>query len=158
MVRSLQVNDLNSFDMLATAGVQGKAVLASGGGVVAVEDLALRPLGAPVAGGAIGRKDRPPGLHGAGPGLRLMQRPHGGKDPQGLHVEGLAAPLGDAVVVDGGVRQRPIPLEETLPGVESIAGEAAAALGVTGVVVEVGVAATDGAPVEEALISGGCPW
>ena len=84
-----------------------------------------------------------------------MQRPHGGKDPEGLQVEGLAAPLGDAVVVDGGVRQRPIPLEETLPGVESIAGEAAAELGVTGVVVEVGIAATDGAPVEEALIQGG---
>ena len=42
------------------AGVQGSPVLGDGGGVVAVEDLALRPLGPPVAGGAIGRKDRLP--------------------------------------------------------------------------------------------------
>ena len=40
-------------------GVQERAVLSDGGGVVAVEDLALRPLGSPVAGCAIGCKDRP---------------------------------------------------------------------------------------------------
>ena len=52
------------------AGVQGSPVLSDGGGVVAVEDLALRPLGSPVAGGAIGRKDHLPGPHIAG--LRLV--------------------------------------------------------------------------------------
>ena len=35
-------------------------------------------------------------------GLWLIQRPHGEKDPQGLHVEGVAGPLGDAVVVAAG--------------------------------------------------------
>ena len=45
-----------------------------------------------------------PGLHIAG--LGLFQRPHGGKDPQGLRVEGLAGTLGDAVVVDGGIHRR----------------------------------------------------
>ena len=64
----LQVNEKNSFagtDGIVErrrepgdAGVQGRPVLGNGGGVVAVEDLALRPLGSPVAGGAIGRKDR----------------------------------------------------------------------------------------------------
>ena len=81
-----------------------------------------------------------------------MQRPHGGKDPQGLRIEGVAAPLHDAVVVDRRVRRRRVPLGETLPGVEIIAGEAAAPLGGAGVGVEVGVAAAHGAPVEQALI------
>ena len=45
-----------------------------------------------------------------------------------------------------------VPIGETLPGVEIIAGEAAAPLGATGVVVEVGVAAAYGTPVEQALI------
>ena len=70
MVRLLQVNEKNSFARLChrrrrrepgDAGVQGRPVLSDGGGIVAVEDLALRPLGSPVAGGAIGHKDRPPG-------------------------------------------------------------------------------------------------
>ena len=81
-----------------------------------------------------------------------MQRPHGGEDPQGLCIEGVTAPLHDAVVVDRGVRQGRAPLGETLPGVEIIAGEAAAPLGGAGVGVEVGVAAAHGAPVKEALI------
>ena len=68
MVLALQVNEKNSFARFChrrrrresgDAGVQGSPVLSDGGGIVAVEDLALRPLGAPVAGGAIGRKDRP---------------------------------------------------------------------------------------------------
>jgi hypothetical protein len=44
---------------------------------------------------------------------------------EGLDVEGLAGPLGDAVVIDGQVRHRRIPLGATLPGVEIVAGEAA---------------------------------
>src|SRR5262249_37682360 len=44
------------------------------------------------------------------------------------------------------------PLDETLPGIERIAGEAAAALDASGVVVEVGVAAANGAPVEQPLV------
>ena len=91
-------------------------------------------------------------------GLRLLQRPHGEKDPQGLHVEGLAGPLGDAVVVDGGVYRREHIIIGTRVGRirhlvagESNAGKAAAPLGGTGVGVEVGVAAAYGAPVEQAL-------
>ena len=57
-----------------------------------------------MAGGTIGVEDRRPGRHITG--LRLIQRPHGEKDPQGLHVEGVAGPLGDAVVVDGGIHRR----------------------------------------------------
>jgi hypothetical protein len=87
-----------------------------------------------VAGGAIGLKDRPSGPHIAG--LRLLQRPHGGKDSQGLRVEGLAGPLSDAVVVNGGIRRGRIPLGETWPGVEIIAGEAAASLSGTGYVLD----------------------
>ena len=134
------------------AGVQGSPVLSDGGGVVAVEDLALRPLGSPVAGGAIGRKDRLTSRQRRRITLRLVQRPHGGEDPQGLRVEGVTAPVRDTVVVDRGVRQRRVSLGETLPGVEIIAGEAAASLGGAGVGVEVGVAAAHGAPVEDALI------
>ena len=67
------------------AGVQGRAVLADGGGVIAVEDLALRPFGSPM-----GLEDCPTGRHIRG--LWLIQRPHGGKDPQRLCVEG-ALPL-----------------------------------------------------------------
>jgi hypothetical protein len=159
MVRLLQVNEKNSFAKEChrrrrrepgDAGVQGSHVLSDGGGVVAVEDLALRPLGTPVAGSAIGRKDRGTGRQIAG--LRLIQRPNGGKDPQGLRVERVAAPLRDTVVVDGRVRRGHGPLRKTLPRVEIIAGEATAPLGGTGVVVEVGVAAAYGAPVEQALV------
>ena len=117
-----------------------------------MEDLALRPLGSPVAGGTIGGKDLPAIRQHRRITLRLVQRPHGGEDPQGLRVEGVTAPLHDAVVVNGGVRQGRGPLGETLPGVEIIAGEAAAPLGGAGVVVEVGVAAAYGAPVEQVLI------
>ena len=85
-------------------GVQGRPVLGHGGRVVAVEDLALRPLGSSVAGGAIGREDRSPGPHIVG--LGLIQRPYRGKDPEGLRVESLAGALGDAVVVDGGIHRR----------------------------------------------------
>ena len=67
MVEALQVNDKNSFASGSAgghrepgdAGVQGSPVLSDGGGVVAVEDLALRPLGSPMAGGTIGCQ-RPP--------------------------------------------------------------------------------------------------
>ena len=116
------------------AWVQGSPVLGDGSGVVAGEDLALGPLGPPVAGGAIGLKDLPSGPHIAG--LRLLQRPHGGKDPQGLRVEGLAGPLSDAVVVNGGVGERRGALVETGPGVERIAGEAATPLGRPGYVLD----------------------
>ena len=50
------------------------------------------------------REDRPSGPHIAG--LRLIQCTHGGKDPQGLRVEGLAGPLRDAMVVNGGIHRR----------------------------------------------------
>ena len=81
-----------------------------------------------------------------------MQRPHGGKDPQGLRVEGVTATLRDAVVVDGWVRRRRGSHREALPRRGNIAGEAAAALDAAGVGVEVGVAAAHRAPVEEALV------
>ena len=113
-----------------------------------MEDLALRPLGSPVTGCAIGRKDRLPSRQRARITLRLVQRPHSGEDPQRLGIEGLTAPLHDAMVVDRGVCQGRVSLGETLPGVEIIAGEAAAALGGTGVGIEVGVAAAYGAPVQ----------
>jgi hypothetical protein len=103
-----------------------------------------------MTGGAIGRKNRSPGRHVAG--LRLIQRSDSSKDPQSLRVEGLAGPLDDAMVVDGRVRQRGGAFGETLPWVKIIAGESAAALDAPGVVIEVGVAAADGAPVEQALV------
>ena len=83
-----------------------------------------------------------------------MQRPHGGKDPQSLRVEGVTAPLRDAVVVDGGVRQASWPHWRNIgPGIDRyIAGKAAASLGGAGVGVEVGVAAAHRAPVEQTLI------
>src|SRR5687767_6863762 len=59
------------------ARVQRRPILSDSGGIVAVEDLALRPLGSPMAGGAIGREDRLPSRHIAG--LRLLQRPYGEK-------------------------------------------------------------------------------
>src|SRR5262249_4125060 len=131
-------------------GVEGRAVLGHGGRIVAVEDLALRPLGSAVTGGAIRREHRSPGRDIDG--LRLIQRTHGRKDPQRLRVERVASALRDAVVIDRGVGRRRGPLGETLARVELVAGEAAASLDATGVVVEVGVAAADGAPVEQALV------
>ena len=121
-----------------------------------MEDLTLRPLGSSMAGSAIGRKDRSTGRQIAG--LRLIQRPHCGKDPQGLRVEGVARPLSDAVVVDGGIHRRFYIIIGTGTGVRRIltgrncAGEAAAALGDAGVRVEVRVTAAHGAPVEKFLI------
>src|SRR5437867_5473089 len=131
------------------AGVQGRTVLGSGGGIIAVEDLALRPLGSPVAGRAICLKHGGTGRQIAE--LWLIQRPHG-KDPQGLRVEGVAASLGDAMVVDGRVRGRRGSHRETLPRGENIAGETAAPLRGTGVVVELRVAAAYGTPVEQSLV------
>src|SRR5262249_4109476 len=138
-------------------GVQGRHVLGDGGGVIAVEDLALRPLGSSMARGAIGLKDRPPArqrrrIAGISRRLWLVQRPAGRKEPQGLSVQGLAGPLGDAMVVDGEVRRRHGSHSETLPRGGLIAGEAAAPLDATGVVVEVGVATAYGTPVEQALV------
>src|SRR5262249_35655175 len=101
-------------------------------------------------------KDRRTGRQIAG--LRLIQRPHRSKDPQGLRVEGLAGPLRDAVVVDGGIHRRFYIIIGTGTGVWRIltgrnsAGKAAATLGDTGVGVEVRVAAADGTPVEQALV------
>ena len=83
------------------------------------------------------RKDRLTSRQRARITLRLTERPHGGEDPQRLGIEGLTASLHDAVVVDRGVRQGRVCLGETLPGVEIIAGETAAALGGSGVGVEV---------------------
>ena len=139
---------------LVTPGSKGSHVLSDGGGVVAVEDLALRPLGSPMAGGAIGGKDLPTSRQHRRITLRLVQRPHGGEDPQGLRVEGVTAPLHDAVVVDRlGSPAFAAPLCETLPrGRHRSAGKAAAPLSGAGVGVEVGVAAAHGAPVEDALI------
>ena len=106
-----------------------------------------------MAGGAIGLKDSPTVRQHRRIALRLFQRPHSGEDPQGLRVEGIAAPLHDAVVVDREIRRRRCPHCETLArGSTVIAGEAAAPLGGTGVGVEVGVAAAHGTPVEDALI------
>src|SRR5262249_482200 len=76
----------------------------------------------------------------------------GGKNPQGLHVEGIAASLRDAVVIDGQVRGCHVSHSETLPRGGDIAGEAAASLHATGVVVEVGVATAYGTPVEQTLV------
>src|SRR5262249_39480655 len=61
-------------------GIQRRPVLGSGGGVVAVEDLALRPLCSSMAGGAIGCENGRTGREIAA--LRLIQRPDGSKDPQ----------------------------------------------------------------------------
>ena len=55
------------------------------------------------------------------------------------------------MVIDRGVRRCHGSLGETLSGVEIIAGETAAPLGGAGVVIEVGVAAAHGAPVEKLL-------
>jgi hypothetical protein len=109
-----------------------------------------------MAGGAVGLEDCHTGRHIAG--LWLIERPHGGKYPQGLRVEGVTSPLGDAVVVDGGIHRREQVVIGTRDGRiltvagESNAGKAAAPLDTTGVGVEVGVAATDGALVEQPLI------
>jgi hypothetical protein len=91
-----------------------------------MEDLTLRPLGPAVTGGTIRREHRLSGCSIGG--LWLVQRPHCSEDKQGLRVESVTAPLCDAVVVDGRVGQRRIALGETLPGIEIIAGEPAAAL------------------------------
>src|SRR5262249_35127106 len=66
--------------------------------------------------------------------------------------EGVTAPLHDALVVNGGVGDCCVPFDKTIPRVEIIAGEAASSLSGAGVVVEVGIAAADGAPVKQALI------
>ena len=42
---------------LVTPGSKASHILTDSGGVVAMEDLALCPLGSPMAGGAIGGKD-----------------------------------------------------------------------------------------------------
>src|SRR5207253_11263213 len=102
------------------AGVQRCPVLRNGSGVVAVKDLTLRPFGSPMAGGAVGLEDCRTGRDIAG--LWLIERPHGGKDPQGLRVEGRTAPLSYTVVIDGGVRERRGPFGEALPRIKHIAG------------------------------------
>src|SRR5262249_44016637 len=84
--------------------------------------------------------------------LRLVQWAHRGKDPQCLRIEGVAPPLGDAVAIDGRVGECGVSLGETVRGVEFVAGETATSLVHAGVIVEVGVTAAYGAPVEEGLI------
>src|SRR5262249_2482917 len=133
------------------AWVQWCPVLRNGGGVVAGEGLALRPLEASVAGCAIGLKDRRTARQTA-EGPRLIQRPHGGKNPQGLCVECVAAALRDAVVVNCQVRRCRGSHRKTLPRGGNVTGKTAAALHATRVVVEVSVAAAYGTPVEQTLI------
>ena len=94
-----------------------------------MEDLALRPLWPAVADSTIVAEERAPPIAGRRiAGLRLQQRPDG-LHPQGLDVEGVAATLCDAVVIDVGVSSSQQPLGETRSGsCERIAGEAAAPL------------------------------
>src|SRR5262249_19146890 len=110
----------------------------------------LGPLRSAVAGSAVLLEDSRTRRQIAG--LRLIQRPHGGKDPQRLRIEGVTSPLRDAMVIDSGVRDSRGAFGEALPRIKPIAGEAATALDSTRVVVEVVVAAADGAPVQEPLI------
>ena len=121
-----------------------------------MEDLALRPFDPTVTGCTIVPKDGPPAVSGGWIiGRRLEQRADRGKDPQGLHIERVARPLYDTVVVDGWVDDRCVPLHKTRirpARVEIIAGETAPPLVDTGVGVEVGVAAAHSAPIHEFLI------
>jgi len=84
-----QVKEANSLAGAAATGGAGASLVTPGSnvarsaqrsGVVTVEDLALRPCGAPVTGGAIRREDHSAGRHIDG--LGLIQRTHSGKDPQ----------------------------------------------------------------------------
>src|ERR1700730_213401 len=140
----------------ADAGVRRCHGLTDRRRLVTVEDLALRPFDPTVTGCTIVSKDGPPAVSGGwiiGP--RLEQRADRGKDPQGLHIKGVARPLYDTMVVDGWVDDRCVPLHETRirpAGVEIIAGETATPLVNTGVGVEVGVAAAHSAPVHQFLI------
>src|SRR5205085_8709355 len=83
------------------AGVHGCSVLSDGGGIVAVEDLTLRPFNSAVAGSTKLPKHLSPARKGRRiSGLRLEQRAHRGKDPQCLYIEGIARSFRDSVVID----------------------------------------------------------
>src|SRR5262249_5646964 len=101
-----------------------------------MEDLAFGPLRSPVAGRAIVLENRRASRQITG--LRLIQCPHGCEDPQGLQIEGVAASLSDAVVVDGREGGRRGSEAEALPGGHNITGETASSLDAARVVVEIG--------------------
>ena len=72
----------------------------------------------PVAGCAIGRKDCLTSPQRRVFALWLVQRPHGGEDPQRLRIEGVTAAVRDAVVVNGRIRGVAFPIGEALAGVK----------------------------------------
>ena len=101
MVRLLQVNEKNSFAgalppaapaSLVTPGSKGAPFWATAAGLSRWKIWLFVHL-AP-RGRRRNWPQRPPPRPPDIAGLRLIQRPHGGKDPQGLRVEGVAGPLG----------------------------------------------------------------
>src|SRR5207237_5630123 len=118
--------------------------------IVRVEHLAFRPFLPTVARGATILEDRPSSVTRCRvSGLRQERSAHC-LHPQRLGVKGITRPLRDAVVVDGGIGWRRG--TTCCSAAEDIAGKATSPLHPAGVVVEVRVAATGGAPQHYSLI------